>query len=333
MKSSKTRSEPRKYAIERSPLFRLSNKKKLAALLDVEVSEIRDLVKSGLDQQYRFFVDKKTRRFITEPIDALAKIHRQLLKLLARIEPPDYVHSAIKKRSYKTNAYTHINGGGVIKVDIKKFFPSIRFDCIHAFFSESMKCSPDIATILARLCVVKSEKHGIHLPTGSCISPVLSFLANKPMFDEIKKISDEHGCIFTLYVDDITISGIAADAKLLSLVASEIFKRGYKYHKTNVTNGDCALVTGLVVKRGRLYLPHERIVKIRDLAMLLNFSTGAKERILASLVGRLSEAEQIEPRYKMLRLHVIKQHKSTWTKIVLQRTRKSRVFRNRTKLR
>lgn len=331
MKSSKIPSEPRRYAIESSPLFRLSNKKKLAALLDVEVSEIRDLGKSGLDQQYRFFVDKKSCRFITEPIDTLAKVHRQLLKFLVRIAPPDYVHSAIKRRSYKTNAYAHRNGGGVVKVDIKKFFSSVKFDCIYKFFSESLQCSPDIAIILARLCVVKSDNHGVHLPTGSCISPILSFLANKPMFDDIKKLSDECGCVFTLYVDDITISGAAANAKLLSIVASEIFKRGYRYHKTNVSNGDYALVTGLVVRRGRLYLPHERVTKIRDLAKLLNISAGPKEKLLASLVGRLSEAEQIEPRYKTLRQRVISHHKSTWAKIVRQRSRKSRSFRSRRK--
>lgn len=331
MKSSKKTSEPRRYAIECSPLFRLSNKKKLAALLDVEVSAIRDLDKSGLDKQYRFFVDKKTCRFITEPIDTLAKVHRQLLKFLVRIAPPDYVHSAIKRRSYKTNAYAHINGGRVVKVDIQKFFPSVKFDCVYNFFSESLRCSPDIATILARLCVVKSDNHGVHLPTGSCISPVLSFLANKPMFDTIKELSDECGCVFTLYVDDITISGAAANTELLSIVASEIFKRGYRYHKTNVSNGDYALVTGLVVRRGRLYLPHERVTKIRDLMKLLKISAGPKEKLLASLVGRLSEAEQIEPRYKTLRQRVINQHKSIWAKVVRERSRKSRAFRDRRK--
>ncbi len=329
MKSSKKTSEPRRYPIECSPLFRLSNKKKLAALLDVELSAIRDLDKSKLDQQYRFFVDKKSCRFITEPIDKLAKVRRQLLKFLVRIAPPDYVHSAIKRRSYKTNASAHRNGGGVVKVDIKKFFPSVRFDCIHRFFAESLQCSPDISTILARLCVVRSDNHGVHLPTGSCISPVVSFLANKPMFDAINKLSDECGCVFTLYVDDITISGAAANTELLSMVVSIIFKRGYRYHKTNVSNGDYALVTGLVVRGGRLYLPHERVTKIRDLAKLLNISAGPKEKILASLVGRLSEAEQIEPRYKTLRQHVTSQHKSTWAKIVRQRSKKSRAFRNR----
>lgn len=331
MKSSNKPSEPRRYAIECSPLFRLSNKKKLADLLDVEVSTIRDLEKSGLDQQYRFFVDKKSCRFITQPIDTLEKVHRQLLKLLVRIAPPDYVHSAIKRRSYKTNAYAHRNGGGVVKIDIKKFFPSVRFDCIHKFFSESLQCSVDIATILARICVVRSDNYGIHLPTGSCISPILSFLANKPMFDAIKKLSDECGCTFTLYVDDITISGAAANTELLNMVASEIFKRGYRYHKTNVSNGDYALVTGLVVRRGRLYLPHERITKIRDLLRLLNISAGSKEELLASLVGRFSEAEQIEPRYKRLKQHVIDQNASTWARIVRQRSRKSIAFRNRNK--
>lgn len=332
MKSSKKPSELRRYAIECSPLFRLSNKKKLAALLGIEVSAIRDIDKSGLDKQYRFFVDKKSCRFIAEPIDTLAKVHRQLLKFLVRIAPPDYVHSAIKQRSYKTNAYAHRNGVRVVKIDIKKFFPSIRFDCIYKFFSESLQCLPDIATILARICVVRSDSYGVHLPTGSCISPTLSFLANKPMFDAIKKLSDQCGCVFTLYVDDITISGSAANTKLLSMVASEIFKRGYRYHKTNISNGGHALVTGLVVKNGGLYLPHKRVSKIRDLEKLLNIpSAWPKEQLLASLVGRLSEAEQIEPRYKTLRQRVINQHKKTWENIVRHRLQKNRAFLNRRK--
>ena len=84
-----------------------------------------------------------------------------------------------------------------------------------------------------------------------------------------------------------------------------------------------------MIKKGQLLLPHERVTKIRDLIRLLSISAGPKERLLASLVGRLSEAEQIEPRYKSLRLGVMSKYKSAWAGIVRERSRKSRVFRNR----
>jgi len=327
--TKKKSNAPHRYELEKSPLFRLSNKKRLAELLRVDLQVIANLEKSGLATQYNSFIDKKTRRHITEPVGDLAKVHRQLLRFFTRLSPPDYVHSAVKKRSYKTNAFAHRGSNSVIKIDIKKFFQSVKFDCIHAFFLSRLECAPDIATILAKLCVVKTEKYGVHLPTGSCISPALSFLANQPLFDRISELSDSCGCVFTLYVDDITISGQAANVELLNLVATEIFKRGYKYHKINVSDSPNPLITGLIIKDGKLHLPHERARKIRDLIKLLGVSAGAKDKMLASLVGRLSEAEQIEPRYKTLRLRIVSKYAADWSKIVKNRTRKSRIARAR----
>lgn len=323
--------ELNRYELERSPLYRLSNKKKLAELLGVDVSIIRNPDKSGLTGQYRSFVDKKTLRHITEPIDSLHKIHLRLLRLLVRITPPEYLHSAIKKRSYKSNAQAHMHGGSAVKIDIKKFFQSIKFDSIHDFFLRRLVCAPDIATILAKLCVVRTEKHGVHLPTGSCISPVLSFLANQSLFDKIREISERCGCVFTLYVDDITISGSRANAELLNKVASEIFKRGYRYHKTNISTRGHFLVTGLIVSDGSLCLPHERAKKIRDLLKLIKISFGSKEKLLASLIGRLSEAEQIQTSYKAVRQRVMSRYKTEWARIVQRRTQRSRSSRLRRK--
>lgn len=325
----KKSNEPRRYELEKSPLFRLSNKKKLAELIKVDLAAITNLEKSGLATRYKSFTDKKTRRHINEPVGELAKVHRQLLRLFVRFSPPGYVHSAVKRRSYKTNAFEHRAGDRVLKIDIKKFFQSVKFDCINKFFLKRLECAPDIATILAKLCVVKTEKYGFHLPTGSCISPVLSFLANQPLFDRINQLSDSCGCVFTLYVDDITISGQKANSDLLNLVAIEIFKRGYKYHKTNVSSSQNALITGLIVRDGKLHLPYERVRKIRELIKLLGISAGSREKTLASLVGRLSEAEQIEPRYKIIRSRVISKYAADWSTIVAKRTHKSRISRAR----
>lgn len=327
--TKKKSNEPRRYELDKSPLFRLSSKKKLSVLLRVDLQGAANLDSTGLTTQYNSFIDKKSRRHITEPTGELAKVHRQLLKLLIRIAPPDYVHSAVKKRSYRTNAFAHKDNCNVLKIDIRKFFQSVNFDRIYDFFRRQLECAPDIATILAKLCAVRTDKHGVHLPTGSCISPVLSFLVNQTLFDRIRELSYESGCVFTLYVDDITISGEKANADLLNLVAAEIFKRGYVYHKINVSKKDHSLITGLIVREGRLYLPYDRIKKIKDLMKLLEISVGPKDKILASLVGRLAEAEQIEPRYKAIRLRIVTQYASEWSKVVEKRSNKSRTVRAR----
>lgn len=317
------------YPIERSPLYQLKSKKKLAELLGVEVASIRDLDKSGLDKQYHFFRHKKIERFVTEPAETLAKIHKRLLKLFMRIEVPSYLHSAKKRHSYKTNAEAHRDSCSVIKVDIKKFFPSIKFERVYQFFSASLQCSPDISTILTRLCVVQPRHYRAHLPTGSCISPILSFLVNKTMFDNINRLSDEHGCTFTLYVDDITISGPSADSCLLDLVIKEILKMGYDYHKTNISKRNYVLITGLMVNNGKVFLPHSRIVKINRNRKQLDVAVPNEQaKLLASLVGRLSEAEQIEPRYKLLKSKILCKYDVLWRLVVADRLN-SQIHRKR----
>lgn len=328
MTKTKTK-EPQRYEIESSPLYKLSNKRKLSELLGVERSTLSSLEKSGLTSQYRIFKDKKTRRFITEPIEQLAIIHKQLLKLFSRITPPPYVHSAIKKRSYKTNAEQHKDSLNILKIDVQKFFPSIKFSCIHDFFLNSLCCSKDIAAILSKLCTVQTEKYGVHLPTGSCISPILSFLANQRMFDAIKEICDRKGCVFTVYVDDITVSGVNADRALLSEIAMVIHKHGYLYHKIETYQDQPALVTGLVVANGHLRLPHERAKKIRELnkALSASNSTPLRSKILASLVGRLSEAEHINKAYRSLRRKILSRYSDEWSGVVAYRLRKARTKR------
>lgn len=316
-----------RYEIERSPLYGLSNKKKLSELLRIDHKLILHPDKSGLTSQYRIFKDRKTRRFITEPVDQLADIHRRLLKLLTRIAPPAYIHSAIKKRSYKTNAEQHKNSSNVLKIDLKKFFPSVKFGYIYDFFLNTLRCAKDIATILAKLCTVQTEKYGVHLPTGSCISPILSFLANRKMFDAIKAICEERGCAFTVYVDDVTVSGANASRELLSEIAKVIHKHGYLYHKIKIYSDLPATVTGLVIDNGRLCLPHKRAKKIRELEKALSVAknNSLRNKLLASLVGHLSEAEHINTAYKPLRLRILSRYATEWSDVVAYRLRKARL--------
>lgn len=323
---------PHRYAIEQSPLFQLSNKKKLASLLNIDISLISSPDKSKLTSQYRIFVDQKTKRFITEPVGDLKAIHEKLLKLFSRIAPPDYIHSAIKRRSYITNADVHRESKNILKIDIKKFFPSINFYYIHDFFLNTLKCSPDIATILAKVCTVNTKKYGTHLPTGSCISPILSFLANKKLFDAIKNACEKEDCKLTLYVDDITISGENASPALLTIIAMEIFNCGYGYHKIKVYKNQPATITGLIVNDGKIYLPHERVKKIRELVDALDISVGPlRQQMLASLVGRLSEAEHINLRYKGMRIRIVSKYRKEWNEIVAARTEKARLAREKRK--
>lgn len=325
--TKKKQSDLKQYDISSSPLFKLSSKRKLAELLGIEVSALGRLQdKSGLTSQYRIFTDAKTRRFITEPIRDLLCVHKRLLSLLRRIAPPNYLHSAIKKRSYKTNAEAHVDGENILKIDIRKFYPAVKFHRVHEFFRSALKCSPDVSVILAKLCTVETNKFGsVHLPTGSCLSPILSFLVNRKMFDSIEAECVQAGCGFTVYVDDITVSGKAANTMLLAKIASRIHQYGYEYHKIKTFFGSPAIVTGLIVNSGELHLPNRRKRRIDELQHTLTHSVGPlRQQLLAQLVGCLSEAEQIHPEYKVHRVSTMARYSDVWKQVVDARLQKAK---------
>lgn len=134
MAKSNPKRIPKNYEIERSPLYRLASRRKLSELLRIDLAKLEDLEKSALHRQYRIFTDKASKRLITEPVNDLLQVHRQLLKFFRRITPPDYMHSAVKKRSYKTNAEQHLQSTQILKIDIRSFYPSVKFDYVYRFF-------------------------------------------------------------------------------------------------------------------------------------------------------------------------------------------------------
>ena len=321
----------KRYRLDESPLYGLENRKELAELLRIDRSTLRCV--AGLAGQYKVWVDSDSGRLITKPVGDLAKVHERILTLLTRIAPPAYLHSAVKTRSYKTNAEQH-RSGSVLKIDIRKFYPSIRFQFVFSFFREVMKCSVDIATILAKLCTVTTRSFGVHMPTGSCISPLLSYWVNCRLFDALNELCAKQDAVLTLYVDDMTMSGSGASRALLTVLALRIKNFGYDYHKIKTYEKVPAKVTGITIADGRLRLPHARLKKIREAVTALDTATGAdRAKLLASLVGRLSEAEQIEPQLRCLRERILLRYQKEWEAVVAARSRKAAAAKRRKRMR
>jgi len=313
----------KRYRLDESPLFGLENRRKLAELLRVDPSKLHSVEKSGLAGQYKVWPDKESGRLITQPVGDLAVVHERLLTLLTRIAPPAYLHSAVKKRSYKTNAEEH-RSGAVLKIDIRKFYPSIRYNFVFSFFREVMMCSVDIATILSKLCTATTHRHGVHMPTGSCISPLLSYWVNCRLFDALHALCASKGAAFTLYIDDMTMSGVGASRALLTAVALRIKGFGYDYHKIKTYESVPAKVTGIMIVNGQLRLPHSRLRKIRETQLMLESVTGQdRTKLLASLVGRLSEAEQIDPQLRPQRERILQKYRDEWSAVVAARAQKA----------
>jgi len=282
------------YPRNQSIFYKITSPQMLADRLRVTLEELNELC--AATDNYKRWTDKKTGRPIQEPKPKLDKVHKRVALLLAKIEAPDYLHSAIRGRSYITNASGHSVDAGCVKIDVRKFYPSVRSQAVHHFFLDRMLCSGDVAGILTKLLTVDG-----HLPTGSSSSPILSFFAYEDMFDALAKLAASKGCVMTVYVDDVVFTGIGATRGLL-YTARKIFS-SYRLHghKTKVFRpGQPRIITGVAVTKEGMKLPNKRQKGIaEDFAVFDALPNGREKLMIARrLTGRLFEASQVDPSWR-----------------------------------
>ena len=305
-----------RYPLTSSPLYCLSSKQKLATLLGISLRDLLFLVKQT--DNYRLWGLPRRRRDvligaphksrdIQQPKPLLAILHKRLAGLLGRIEKPDFVYSATKLRSYLDNAKRHTTNQRAVKVDIKNFYPSVRRKAVRDFFGRELKCAPDVAHLLTCLCCLDSGA-GPALPTGSAVSPVLSYFACSRMFQKISTLADEHGLTFTLYVDDMVFSGEKASRSFTSLVVRELARNGFVGHKiTHFGANSVKVVTGVAVSSGKVDIPHRRQRRIRQFeeAFWKTADLDDAQLLGLTLLGQYREAERIKPGSKQRALPIV----------------------------
>uniref|UniRef100_B0SYD3 RNA-directed DNA polymerase n=1 Tax=Caulobacter sp. (strain K31) TaxID=366602 RepID=B0SYD3_CAUSK len=265
----------------------------LADRLRLSEKQLALLVASA--DNYICWVDKKTGREIQQPKPVLRSVHDRVGKLLSRIETPDFLHSAIKGRSYISNATTHCPALPSVKVDIKKFYPSTRAHAVYHFFLDRMQCAGDVAGMLAAMLTVEG-----HLATGSSASPILSFFAYEDMFGEIAELAEVRGCAMTCYVDDMVFTGKGATPRLLFEIRNIAKPYRLWTHKAFAFGpGQPKVITGLAVTLGGPRLPNDRKAVIHEsLQGYRQDPEGTATSTLRSLVGRLHEAAQVDPSWR-----------------------------------
>ena len=228
----------KKYPIDQSPYYCLRSKERLAEILWVK--SVTTLIELTGDNFY-YEIDKKGKVF-TPPIKGLRRVHDRVQSLLSRIKTPEYLHSGVKGRSNLTNALEHSYKSGLVKTDIQSFFPSITNIKIGNFFKGVMRCSPNVAKLLANMLTF----NGV-VPKGSPCSTTIAFWANKNMFDEIERICIESNATFTVYVDDISISMTGLNRNMLRRVNGIIRRNGYSHHKHRIYKPtQSKVITGIV---------------------------------------------------------------------------------------
>lgn len=279
----------KQYPIHQSPLYKLSGLKQLESCLSIDLNRLDKLLKEGA---YRTW-DNDNDREIQHPQGWLGQVHKKIAKYLSKLETPDYVYHK-KNRSHIKNAAEHLGFHPVVKTDISSYYPSVTKQMLKKMFIKHFKCAIDIAVILSDICTYRRT----HLATGSPVSGYLAFWANKDMFDRVYELSKFKGCTFTLYVDDLTISGGAATKSLLKEIRGLVAKTGMKTKDSkSITFPPYAAktITGVIIKGNECFLPnarHKDIAADRVSIETLGNSE-AQEVIKKSLNGKLMAAKQI----------------------------------------
>src|SRR5258706_1339972 len=217
----------KQYAIDQCHFYKLESKDRLAEIIGFDLKDLQRL--AGRSDNYRVFTIAPKRditgrvrkaRLVQQPKGDLAKIHKRLFVLLSRTEVPDYLHSAVRGRSYISNAAAHIGLARTVKLDIASFYQSTKRHHVFSFFRNEMHCGEDAAMLLASL----STWDGV-LPTGSPISTHLSFFAHRQMFEEVAELARTRGLHFSVYIDDLVLSGPSAAQALVRAVEAGGYRR------------------------------------------------------------------------------------------------------------
>lgn len=263
----------------------------LADILRITPEQLKWLIEAK--ENYIRFPEKRSGRKIQEPKPLLKKTHSRVAALLGRVKTPDFLHSAVKGRSYLTNAMEHGSGQPTVRIDIRKFFQSVRAPAVFHFFRDTMSCPADVAGTLTTLMTVDG-----HLPTGGNASTVLSYFTYSEMFEQIDDLARSRGCTMTCYVDDMVFTGAGATRRLINDV--RVIAKGYRLwvHKTKIFRaGQPKVVTGVAITAKGRRLPNRRQKAIADDLALLDTTGGISEKLVIArrLTGRMYEAAQIDP--------------------------------------
>jgi len=294
-------SKVRQYPLEKSPLYGLSNKRKLESMIGLDKYSLNKI--SRHITYNNFTISKKDggERPVTAPNPYLKRIQRSAYNLMSRIERPDWLISGSKGKCYIDNAKYHQNNQSqyALTLDIKNFYPNCTRKYVFGFLFDIMKMTNDVAGVLADVLTYNFE-----IPIGSPTSQLLAYFAYEKMFDELNSLAFKHGCVFTVYVDDLAFSSQTPfnNKALINDVAFVLKKYGHsmkRQKKKYYSKEDSKLFTGVVLDTdNQLKVPNNLHLKIKDDRKQLDdigeMSKAEKDKFKKRFHGRIISARNID---------------------------------------
>lgn len=253
-----------RYDISRSPFSQKPTQKDLANLLGVSKSELIRCAnyKEQCIVRRTEEINGKIRD-LAYPKGPLRVVHEKLKFHLNKIVQPEYLFSPRKNRGQRDNAEYHAQNTQYLSLDFKQFYPSTTRKMIKSWLHNELSMYEDVAGLFALLATIDDIAS-----FGSPLTPVLVSLVHRKMFDEIYEECHARGLSYSVWVDDMTISGTFVDGDLLTLIRDIITRHGLKSHKIIYRTGNRPVfITGIGVVGAHLVAPqtlHNRIKNLWD---------------------------------------------------------------------
>ena len=157
------------------------------------------------------------KRTIHVPFPQLKLAQQKLADLLQECEREIEATLGVKQRlshgfrkghSILTNAAVHRGQRYVLNFDLENFFGTINFGRVRGYFitNKHFGLTPNVATLIAQIACHQSQ-----LPQGAPTSPVISNLVGHILDIRLVKLARAHGCSYSRYADDITMSTSAPE--------------------------------------------------------------------------------------------------------------------------
>ena len=229
-------------------IFNLRNLRKI---LNIPKCKQGDYFSKNRNKMYKKFVIPKKLggyRVIEASNDEL-KCRQLWIKkfILDKLRVSEFAKGFKKNCCIYDNAIVHVGQELVINIDIKDFFPSIKYKQIFRVY-KYIGYNNQVSHLLTKLCTNGKNV----LPQGAPTSPVLSNIILLKLDKRLSNLAISAGCQYTRYADDITFSGKKNIKSLVPIIIRIINDEGFEINQSKLRlqySNQRQEVTGLIVNK------------------------------------------------------------------------------------
>ncbi len=281
----------------------------LASMMQLDADTLKRMIVSSHSFYHSFTIPKRKggTRQIDAPYPSMMRAQQWIYhEILSKIPISSSATGFIPHHSIIDNASAHLGQRCLLLIDVKDFFPSIKWYKVFAVF-KLLGYPQNIAQYLASLCCLNG-----HAPQGAVTSPALSNVIARRLDARIAGLAKRYGVNYTRYADDMTFSGDSISKRFQSFVNRIIEEDGFRINrdKTRFIKGKHQkIVTGISISEDKLTVPKSKRREVRQHVYYINKyglldhqkRIGNNDPIfLERLVGYLHFWHSVEPKNKFV---------------------------------